>query len=236
MYLNNWTLKRSFKKVFCLNVCNKEPWVKIIKLFDKKGGDIKIFTFRDPHRIFQRTSRSQEVINFIPWGICGVRKVWDLGERVFLLPFLGLLNMTFLGKVDFCNIYVFIYHLFKIQRHDWNSIHVGSNFTVARVANLIQIYDKLHSLGNLGSWKKIRNLRYNNGILGAPCANSRIHLIRRIVLLFCNPEAFALVLFAWFFLYVSVSFCKPFMYTDGACTFDLVFFIESLLTIPQKWF
>ena len=74
MNLNNWTFKRSFKKVFCLNVCNKEPWLKIIKLFDKKGGDIKIFTFRDAHRILARTSRSKEVINYIPWGICGVKK------------------------------------------------------------------------------------------------------------------------------------------------------------------
>ena len=131
MYLNNWTLKRSFRKVFCLNVCNKGPWVKIIKLFDKKGGDIKIFTFRDPHRILARTSRSDKLYSLgVEW-----KKVRNLGERVFLLPFLGLLNMTFLGKVDFCNIYVFIYHLFKIQRHDWNSIHLGSNFTVARVAN-----------------------------------------------------------------------------------------------------
>ena len=73
------------------------------------------------------------MINYIPRGICGVKKVRDLGERVFLLPFLGLLNRTVFGKVDFCNIYVF--NLFKIQRHDLNSIHVGSYFTVARVAN-----------------------------------------------------------------------------------------------------
>ena len=227
MYLNNWTLKRSFKKVFCLNVCNKEPWVKIIKLFDKKGGDIKIFTFRDPHRILARTSRSDKLYSLgVEW-----KKVRNLGERVFLLPFLGLLNMTSLGKVDFCNIYVFIYHFFKIQRHDWNSIHLGSNFTVARVANFWSKFMINYIPWGIWGVKK-KSGTSDTGILGAPCANSRIHLIRRIVLLFCNPEAFDLVLFICFCFFLLALY----VYRWSMYLWSCFFFIESLLTIPQKWF
>ena len=82
----------------------------------------------------------------------------------------------------------------------WFKFHCGQSCQF-----LIQIYDKLHSLGIWGVKKKSGTS--DNRILGAPCANSRIHLIPRIVLLFCNPEAYALVLFVWFFLYVYFSFC-----------------------------
>ena len=47
----------------------------------KKEGKSRKFTFRGPHEILARTSRNQEVINLIPRGICGVKKVRDLGKR-----------------------------------------------------------------------------------------------------------------------------------------------------------
>ena len=121
-----------------------------------------------------RTSRSQEVINNNPLGNWGVKKVQDLGGPMGSPPAIpriieyDLLGRIFCNRFTFSRIHVFICHLVKIQRHDWNSIDVGSNFTVARVAKLsFKNYNTIskkssyciHILKNLECEKKIRDIR-----------------------------------------------------------------------------
>ena len=81
--------------------------------------------------------------------------------------------------------------------------------------------DKLHSLGNLRSWKKSRTSE--NGVLGAPCAIPRIHLIPEscVVVVLLNPEVFDLVLFVCFCFFLLLYLYRWSIYL-WSCFFFLL--------------